>query len=213
MAATVDERHGPGVCRAGGYAGRRVRPDGFPVHADRAVRGAARGGRGRPAAGRQRGVSCGWSRRRPSRPRWWSCSRSRTTRARAWTVTAPARSSTSVTSGRTRPRPAGRGSPPPPPGWASSASTPSRCGYVIQVLGTLNLFRSAPDGLESSRSRWAGRALVDVATIGILQERAIHPARGRRRAVAGGAEQPRHHRAGQGHSRGAAAGPPRTRPS
>ncbi len=42
-----------------------------------------------------------------------------------------------------------------------------------QVLGTLNLFRSAPDGLNPAVAV-AGRALVDVATIGILQERAIH---------------------------------------
>jgi GAF domain-containing protein len=42
-----------------------------------------------------------------------------------------------------------------------------------QVIGTLNLFRAAPDGLDSAVAR-AARALVDVATIGILQERAVH---------------------------------------
>ncbi len=42
-----------------------------------------------------------------------------------------------------------------------------------QIIGTLNLFRSAPDGLNPAVAV-AGRALVDVATIGILQERAIH---------------------------------------
>ncbi len=42
-----------------------------------------------------------------------------------------------------------------------------------QVIGTLNLFRSAPDGLDEQVAR-AARALVDVATIGILQERAVH---------------------------------------
>jgi transcriptional regulator with GAF, ATPase, and Fis domain len=42
-----------------------------------------------------------------------------------------------------------------------------------QVIGTLNLFRTAPAGLDPAVARVA-RALVDVATIGILQERAIH---------------------------------------
>jgi transcriptional regulator with GAF, ATPase, and Fis domain len=41
-----------------------------------------------------------------------------------------------------------------------------------QVIGTLNLFRAAPDGLNPAVAR-AARALVDVATIGILQERAV----------------------------------------
>jgi transcriptional regulator with GAF, ATPase, and Fis domain len=41
-----------------------------------------------------------------------------------------------------------------------------------QVIGTLNLFRAAPDGLDRAAAR-AARALVDVATIGILQERAV----------------------------------------
>ncbi len=40
-----------------------------------------------------------------------------------------------------------------------------------EVIGTLNLFGTAPDGLDPSVAR-AARALVDVATIGILQERA-----------------------------------------
>ncbi|TVZ04783.1 ANTAR domain-containing protein [Trebonia kvetii] len=41
-----------------------------------------------------------------------------------------------------------------------------------QVIGTLNLFRTAPDGLSPS-DVVAATALVDVATIGILQERAV----------------------------------------
>ena len=41
-----------------------------------------------------------------------------------------------------------------------------------EVIGTLNLFRRAPDGLDQPVAR-AARALVDVATIGILQERAV----------------------------------------
>src|ERR1700722_9932913 len=40
-----------------------------------------------------------------------------------------------------------------------------------QIIGTLNLFGSTPDGLDPAVARVA-RALVDVATIGILQERA-----------------------------------------
>ena len=40
-----------------------------------------------------------------------------------------------------------------------------------QVIGTLNLFGSIPDGLDTAVAR-AARALVDIATIGILQERA-----------------------------------------
>ena len=40
-----------------------------------------------------------------------------------------------------------------------------------QVIGTLNLFGAAPDGLDPAVAR-AARALVDIATIGILQERA-----------------------------------------
>ena len=42
-----------------------------------------------------------------------------------------------------------------------------------QVIGTLNLFRGAADGLDPAVARVA-RTLVDVATIGILQERAVH---------------------------------------
>jgi AmiR/NasT family two-component response regulator len=41
-----------------------------------------------------------------------------------------------------------------------------------QVIGTLNLFRTAPDGLTPAVIV-AATALVDVATIGILQERAV----------------------------------------
>jgi GAF domain-containing protein len=40
-----------------------------------------------------------------------------------------------------------------------------------QVIGTLNLFGTAPNGLDPAVAR-AARALVDIATIGILQERA-----------------------------------------
>jgi transcriptional regulator with GAF, ATPase, and Fis domain len=40
-----------------------------------------------------------------------------------------------------------------------------------QIIGTLNLFGTAPVGLDSAVAQ-AARALVDIATIGILQERA-----------------------------------------
>jgi GAF domain-containing protein len=42
-----------------------------------------------------------------------------------------------------------------------------------EVIGTLNLFSTVPGGLDPAVAR-AARALVDVATIGILQERAVH---------------------------------------
>jgi GAF domain-containing protein len=40
-----------------------------------------------------------------------------------------------------------------------------------QIIGTLNLFGTAPDGLDPAVAQ-AARALVDIATIGLLQERA-----------------------------------------
>jgi hypothetical protein len=55
-------------------------------------------------------------------------------------------------------------------GFAGVHSLPMR--LRDQVIGTLNLFSAAPGGLEPAVAR-AARALVDVATIGILQERAI----------------------------------------
>ena len=67
--------------------------------------------------------------------------------------------------------------------WPQFATAAAGAGFVgvhaipmrlrDQVIGTLNLFRSAPGGLNPAVAV-AGRALVDVATIGILQERAIH---------------------------------------
>lgn len=44
--------------------------------------------------------------------------------------------------------------------------------YREQTIGALNLFRSDPGGLDRSGARIA-RALADVATIGLLQQRAI----------------------------------------
>ena len=67
--------------------------------------------------------------------------------------------------------------------WPQFATAATEVGFIgvhaipmrlrDQVIGTLNLFRSIPDGLNPAAAV-AGRALVDVATIGILQERAIH---------------------------------------
>jgi GAF domain-containing protein len=65
--------------------------------------------------------------------------------------------------------------------WPRFAAAASQMGFAAvhaipmrlreQVIGTLNLFGTAPDGLDPAVAR-AARALVDIATIGILQERA-----------------------------------------
>jgi len=65
--------------------------------------------------------------------------------------------------------------------WPRFAAAASEMGFAAvhaipmrlreQVIGTLNLFGTAPDGLDPAVAR-AARALVDIATIGILQERA-----------------------------------------
>lgn len=65
--------------------------------------------------------------------------------------------------------------------WPRFASAAKKMGFVAvhalpmrlrdETIGTLNLFGSAPDGLDPAVAR-AATALVDVATIGILQERA-----------------------------------------
>jgi GAF domain-containing protein len=66
--------------------------------------------------------------------------------------------------------------------WPQFAAAAREMGYAgvhaipmrlrDQVIGTLNLFRTAPDGLNPAVVV-AATALVDVATIGILQERAV----------------------------------------
>src|SRR6201996_9621775 len=66
--------------------------------------------------------------------------------------------------------------------WPQFAAATRELGYAgvhaipmrlrDQVIGTLNLFKVAPDGLDPAVVL-AATALVDVATIGILQERAV----------------------------------------
>jgi transcriptional regulator with GAF, ATPase, and Fis domain len=65
--------------------------------------------------------------------------------------------------------------------WPRFATAAREMGFVAvhaipmrlrdQVIGTMNLFGTAPDELDPAVAR-AARALVDIATIGILQERA-----------------------------------------
>jgi transcriptional regulator with GAF, ATPase, and Fis domain len=65
--------------------------------------------------------------------------------------------------------------------WPRFASAARKMGFAAvhaipmrlraETIGTLNLFGSAPEGLDQAVAR-AATALVDVATIGILQERA-----------------------------------------
>ncbi|MEU6379224.1 GAF and ANTAR domain-containing protein [Streptomyces sp. NPDC046909] len=56
-------------------------------------------------------------------------------------------------------------------GFTSVAAAPLRLRE--QTIGALNLFRADPDPLEPAQLR-LGQALADIATIGILQQRAVH---------------------------------------
>jgi GAF domain-containing protein len=66
--------------------------------------------------------------------------------------------------------------------WPQFAAAAQETGYAgvhaipmrlrDQIIGTLNLFKTEPDGLDPGVVMVA-TALVDVATIGILQERAV----------------------------------------
>ncbi|PWI16903.1 transcriptional regulator [Streptomyces sp. Act143] len=56
-------------------------------------------------------------------------------------------------------------------GFVSVAAAPMRLRE--QTIGSLNLFREEPGHLEPAQMR-LGQALADVATIGILQQRAVH---------------------------------------
>ena len=110
--------------------------------------------------------------RRPARtPRPWSCCSCRPTRARAWTAYRSG-AQVRVLDCRRR-RIGGRGSSPPSRGAAAFASVhaiPLRLRG--QAIGALNLFHREPGPLPDADLA-LGQALADVATIGILQERAI----------------------------------------
>ncbi|WP_419996043.1 GAF and ANTAR domain-containing protein [Streptomyces boninensis] len=56
-------------------------------------------------------------------------------------------------------------------GFASVAATPLR--LRAEVIGALSLFRDRPEPLDAAQLRLA-QALADTATIGILQQRAVH---------------------------------------
>jgi len=59
-------------------------------------------------------------------------------------------------------------------GFQAMAALPMR--LRSEVIGALNVFSTTPEPL-SSRDRQLAQALADIATIGILQERAIHDSR------------------------------------
>ena len=65
-----------------------------------------------------------------------------------------------------------------------------------RAIGALNLFRAVPGPLPEPDLA-LGQALADVATIGILQERAIHRGERAQRAAPARPQQPPHHRASQ----------------
>lgn len=56
-------------------------------------------------------------------------------------------------------------------GFAATHAVPMRLRRT--VIGALNLFHTEPDGVSESSVR-LGQALADVATIGVLQHRAVH---------------------------------------
>ena len=142
-----------------------------------------------------------------ARCRWWprprngpgcsSCSSCRPTRAPAWTASAPARRSPSPTC---RPPAAGPGSPPPPPRSGSSAVHALPMRLRTDVIGALNLFDIDAGRLDEDQLR-IGQALADIATIGLLQQRAIRRRDVLDRATADRAQQPRPDRTGQGSAR------------
>lgn len=59
-------------------------------------------------------------------------------------------------------------------GFRSAVALPMR--WRDRVIGALNLFRATPGALDEA-SMHTGRAMADIATIGILQERAVREAR------------------------------------
>ena len=69
-----------------------------------------------------------------------------------------------------------------------------------KVLGALNLFRTTPGGLDHADAI-AAQAMADVATVALLQQRAVTEAQTLAEQLPGRPQQPRGHRAGQGRAR------------
>ena len=74
---------------------------------------------------------------------------------------------------------------------------PSRCGGGRQVIGALNLFGGTAGSMADEDVRVV-QALADVATIGLLQERAVRRGEVLAEQLQSAPEQPHHDRAGQG---------------
>ena len=114
---------------------------------------------------------CTSSPRRAHQRSCWSCSSSRTTRARASTAsTAVARSSTWDLSDA-RPVAAVHAPPQPRSGYQSAHAIPLR--LRDSVIGAMNLFSVGTARAHRRMTSPLGQALADVATIGLLQERAV----------------------------------------
>jgi GAF domain-containing protein len=70
-----------------------------------------------------------------------------------------------------------------------------------KVIGALNIFGSSTGGDFDPEDVPVMQALADVATIGLMQERAIRRGEALTEQLQGGAEQPDHHRTGKGRPR------------
>ena len=87
-------------------------------------------------------------------------------------------------------------------GFARTHAVPLRLRQ--RVVGALNLFQTSNPAPSPPRPTLA-RALADIATIAILQQRTLQPQPARTRPTADRPGHPHHHRTGQGHPRGALA--------
>ena len=79
--------------------------------------------------------------------------------------------------------------------------TRSRCGCATRPSARSTCSAPQPRPIDDDGPCSIAQALADVATIGILQQRASTGASARRRAAADRAQQPHRHRAGQGRAR------------
>ena len=163
-----------GLRRARRHPGRRLRRGRVPDHAGPSQRRAARAPP-RPVSSwpTSPAPSARW--RRPARRLDCStCSSSRTRKARASTASARAPPSSTRRSRRpTAGRPSGRRRG----GSASSSPTPYPCGFASALIGAVeHLHHRATPSSPIRTSRWR-RALADIATIALLQERSIREAR------------------------------------